>query len=392
MPDDLDLDENAHTFSYLGHRRAVAEKTDTLQTLPQPDIPSSQLAQVNLLRQRRFDDWEYYYSNGSLLVEALPHTFEETIVRNFVDGIFSDLQRKQCQQWLDAKGWTWEYIGLFGRLCSELAGTDTDTVLDTTEASTSFRKVKEALGALEEKSKTQPKPRVVQETKGPGRQAAVLRRSQRLVDKETRGHSQRQSMQFPVGSKLPDAASKTPCRPGDEAHAARPDWTNGIDQPPPKQPRTMQQDSPSLGFHESLAPVARIAERRLETFTTAAQQTDNRDLAQGLNSTPRKEGDEVEVPCPSPTMAKGVPSMPVVPELQRKRGVPMRSVPQLVPHKRLAKCREESSNDEGFLQKPEISQHQSRETMKAKQRKHKRRHLPLPPPPEIPILSTSSEE
>ncbi|EXJ81099.1 hypothetical protein A1O3_07387 [Capronia epimyces CBS 606.96] len=392
LPDDLDLDENANTFSYVGHQTAAhQEEIDTLQTLPQPDMHTSQLARVNLLRQRRFDDWEYYYSQGLTLIEALPRTFEETIVRNFINGMFLEAQRKQCQQLLDAKGWTWDNVVLFGKVCSQLStGSEAGTLVENAEASKSSRKLTEALGRLG-KSKAQRKERAHRKIKAlgcqPGADTGPLRRSQRLVEKEDR--NQRQSKQPRAGSRPPDAPLPRACgMTGTTKLGTR----SEIAQPALRQ-RAMQQNNPSPRVQDSSAEVAVERQGQLDQVMAGVQPVEIVVPAQNSDTAPGKDSGVPESVRPPPIIAGKMLSKPAVFDLQRKRAGPVRSIPRLVPHKRrVAESAGESSNDEGFLRKPQALKDLGWGIKGTKQKKQEKRHLPLPPPPEIPILPTSSEE
>ena len=138
IAEDLDLDVNANDLSCAGHQCDEIEESDSLNLLPQPEMQATQLAKISLLRQGRFESWEQYYSQGSSLVEALPDTFEEMVVRKFADGIFQKTHRKQCQQWLQLKGWDWANVATFGDLWSPLARrVETGPFMDTARVSSS---------------------------------------------------------------------------------------------------------------------------------------------------------------------------------------------------------------------------------------------------------------
>ncbi|EXJ90633.1 hypothetical protein A1O1_03736 [Capronia coronata CBS 617.96] len=392
LPDDLDLDENANSFSYAGHRVTVPEETETLRLLRPPDVQASQLARVNLLRQRKNDDWQSYYSEGLALVKALPHAFEETIVRNFANGIFHDVQRRQCQHWLDEKGWTWDNIALFGELCSQLAtSTETAEMLDLDDAIRASKKLKETLCAVG-RLKAQSKATKSQKTKASGSKARTcagpLRRSQRQVEEEN--PSQTQPTQLPADPGPPVAPGPRIRKPRGATSAAKPEIGSELVQ----DQRIVQQDSPS-GLPDPLQLAPRCAEGRLEGGLAGARQVTNRELAQRLNMTPEADCDTREEVPPSPIIVRGIPLKPVASELRPRMETSVPPIPQMVPHKRrIVEATEDSSNDEGFLRElePRRSKHPVHRTSDGKQKKHKRRRLPLPPPPEIPILSTTSEE
>jgi hypothetical protein len=149
VPEDLDLDANAETISYAGHLRPHPYQHDSLRILPDPPAPASQLERVKTLRQRKFDDWTSYYKQGQAIMGVLPSSFEETVVHNFVDGMFRESHKKQCRQWLDARGWTWANVTTFGNLCLQIQHDITSRIGDEQDSGAGAKTEKPGLAADE---------------------------------------------------------------------------------------------------------------------------------------------------------------------------------------------------------------------------------------------------
>ncbi|EHY59199.1 hypothetical protein HRR83_001529 [Exophiala dermatitidis] len=459
LPEDLDLDENAISFSYAVRRDCSDGDTNTLQLLPQSDVQAPQLVRVNLLQQRRYDDWDGYYSQGLCLIQSLPRSFEEAIVRNFVNGIFHTVQKKQCERFLDEKGWLWNNVTLFAKLCSQLytsAGIASDDDLsmgdDPNEAGvlqppTNFTAALGTLGKSESKVNETDKqshwPQIAD-----GYQAvpfsAGSRRGQRLVDKGSVRQSQPQQ---PTQVQFQKTRSRLKIAPADASQdlgstkvkiqlrpTVRSDQSREVDQTVLKkqEQQTARQNSPASrdkkpyfllrsAVWDKDHPAGKVA-RKPPIPTTAvqehAQDQDHDDDREMNQPTPRHRKKSTfistmayrrEDPDPgsstSPPIMDQQPQPPlwsikpttVASKLAENRAV----LPQLVPHKRafhdMAALAGDSSHDEGQRLLEMTSKHFSpaakvRRTGKKYLYRRPRRHLPLPPPPEIPILSTTSED
>ncbi|KIV89836.1 hypothetical protein PV10_07207 [Exophiala mesophila] len=120
IPDDLDLDANAETSSYAGHHHYSKANETPLTMLPELAADPSELAKINTLHQMRFETWEIYHQRAQRLLDNLPSVFGDAIMRQFVDGMFREVQRRQCQQFLEKIGWKWDNITAFGAACSQL--------------------------------------------------------------------------------------------------------------------------------------------------------------------------------------------------------------------------------------------------------------------------------
>ncbi|KAI1618763.1 hypothetical protein EDD36DRAFT_460402 [Exophiala viscosa] len=357
---DIDLDAKAETISYAGHQYHALTELDSLRFLPEPQAPASELAKINTLRQKRFEDWAEYYLTGQKLKAALPDSFEETIVRRFVEGVFQESRKRQCQQWLDSEGWTWDNVTLFNDMLSQ-DPKPSEPCSESGRAKVSL--YSEKIGRIV-KEREEPKTGV--KRTGVSKKLArkqhldantePVRRSQRLIEKETQ-----------------------------TAHTAHVSLSNN---PKPRKPAAkrnrdhheQQSLSNTVGISDKLGNATAEANKEVEVQQTSAQ----------------AEAKDKET---STCMGK----MVTTPPLQRTnsrpetRGIEVvrrrdQLLPQLVPQKRpLKDTAEDSSDDAGYLYgqgpaKRVVSEEQSRV------RRPKERRLPLPPPPEIPILPTSSDE
>ncbi|EXJ69127.1 uncharacterized protein A1O5_08062 [Cladophialophora psammophila CBS 110553] len=379
VPDDLDLDANAHTISYAGHCYSEPGQNDSLKMLSPPTVQATQLAEIKTLRQRRFDGWDSYYNQGQKIVEALPRQFEGTIVHNFVNGLFKESHRKQCQQWLDSSGWTWANVTTFGNLCSQLfannatkAGMDTETLVHPGGIGV-------VLAAVSKSGRDAGAANCKKSSKGKCRQVTVdvpLRRSQRVADKQglNTGHAGRQpepkSIQgsFAHGVEQHKAQeSKPENQVGNECSKTqnRPQSDNATDR------RAGMRESETAGV-KLPEMVGRARPRKGTAVATETRKSHKRkpvgvevrDYSKRLKSRSKAgDGDDHAI-----------------------------SIPQLVPFRGgIVKSVEESSNDEGFLYDGNLSQPSVPMTA-GQPRGHRKRRLPLPPPPEIPILPTTDEE
>ncbi|KIX93559.1 uncharacterized protein Z520_10737 [Fonsecaea multimorphosa CBS 102226] len=375
VPEDLDLDDNAHTISYAGHGCHVPQQNDSLKMLSPSTAQATQLAEIKTLRQRRFDGWDAYYNQGQKLVQALPHNFEGAIVRNFVDGLFKDTHRNQCQQWLDSSGWTWANVTVFGNLCSQLLADNASNEAVETETSARPRQIGAMLAAAGKceqgvdgvKSKKGSKGKVARV-----RVDAPLRRSQRVAQKQNvnRSHTGQQ----------PDVKSKG----ASPVHTADQDMAQGskLETKPgnvyagtQRQPQSDNAASPESRFQRAGAKTREVTDIAQPTRGTAISAEHHK--SHKRHAAAFEAGQQAKRLKPS--TARAVDHHDI-------------SVPQLVSFReRIDKSVEESSNDEVFLynknfSKPSIPAKRDRRTG------HSKRGLPLPPPPEIPILPTTDEE
>ncbi|KIW32962.1 uncharacterized protein PV07_04469 [Cladophialophora immunda] len=375
VPDDLDLDANAHTISYVGHECRVPEQNDSLKMLSPSTGQATQLAEIKTLRQRRFDGWDTYYNQGQKLVQALPQDFEGIIVRNFVDGLFKDTHRKQCQQWLDSSAWTWANVTLFGNLCSQLLAENASKEAMETETSARPRQIGAALAAVSKSGHDADGVKNKKRNRGKvqlGNVDAPLRRSQRVAEKQNHTISNMEQ-QREVNSKL---MSLVHSAERDIAQESKP-------KNKPGNVRTRTQKQPQSA--NATEPRARLREPEKEAEKTQGLVAIARSIK---GATVRAEG-----------LKRTASAVEIEPSVKRLKSRPTAwtgdrhdiSIPQLVAFReRNGKSVEESSNDEGFLYKANVSKPSI--SIGARQRTGHKRGLPLPPPPEIPILPTSDEE
>ncbi|KIX02614.1 uncharacterized protein Z518_08556 [Rhinocladiella mackenziei CBS 650.93] len=370
LPEDLDLDANANTVNSAGYWRPRAEENGALQLLPPPEADTSPLSSIKALKQGSFEGWESYYSRGMALVESAPHCFEETIVREFVEGMLGSAQKRQCHQWLDSKGWNWENISLFRNRCSEL---------DITSTFDYSRKIEDNRTRLGQ-SITRPKLTVAQRNRHGGQpqtSAGPLRRSRRLHERNSRAQGQPteyrpkfQSSQLPE-TKVPDNNDSIAFP---DVHSTPRAKSRNIRTPTKRGPQ-LNNTSNETSDEQSLAKLGEPKER--------------------TNISTRKKAGSPER-LPTLTARNAPEKRPKGAEfiLQESESTGHRNrTPQLVPLKRpAAESNEDSSDDAVFPYTPEISARLRLPTAATRQNRSKGRRLPLPPPPEIPILSTSSDE
>lgn len=389
VPDDLDLDANANTISYAGHHYHPSKEIDTLQELPRPGVPASQLARIKTLKQRRFDDWEYYSSQAQRLIETLPDEFEETIVRNFTEGIFKNSHRDQCRQWLDLKGWSWENVISFGDLCSQvLAANVQDPIDDLTGTAKLSRGVGEIPVGRAESGQT-GYPVISRKTKGSGlrttrvgKQHSVVRESSD-TSATTQHHSGIQQgpgpENFHPGKGLPSGP------------AVRKAKTRGI----PQRVRSRTQlsfediDELSLDIDDLRSFNKTKHQGRSLEYNKSCQKT------MPVKTVRRKRtADALEIiQSPMEEKTEGRLSKRGKPEL--KRGVKcdiLDSRIEPMTAKRMVLEHEAHSSDDAeyLFERDPVKQHP--ETAGFRRKGHTMRRLPLPPPPEIPILPSSNED
>ena len=332
--------------------------------LPPSKAQATQLARIKTLRQRRFDEWTSYHDQGQRLVENLPSSFEETVVHNFVDGIFKDAHRKQCQQWLDLNGWTWANITAFGSLCSQvLAGNPTPSVTEP-DVPMPSRQMKDMLVIARSPGRNAADAGSKRNKEARGQRDAVhepLRRSKRLLERDSLTTYPQASLSPGPGQDSCNGKKGSRADPNGKPQDAK---TNREKQPQPQPQKPAKKQA-----HEPLPAM----------FETRK----------------RKAGPSGSAP----------PSKRLKSRLKGRAADDKVSIPRLVPAKQhTAKPMQESSDDEAFLyeenppkqaapQVTEITLHKRDPAPSTHRRKRDRkRRLPLPPPPEIPILPTTDEE
>ena len=113
--EDIDLDQNVTLMSYAGNLTGKVAGEEDISTF-NLEAPRGGFAHAELenLRQGRFQSWETYLLRGQALFPRIPRRQESHLVEKFVDGLYSEAQRQQCCQWLDLSGWTWSSVASFG--------------------------------------------------------------------------------------------------------------------------------------------------------------------------------------------------------------------------------------------------------------------------------------
>jgi hypothetical protein len=187
VTEDIDLDANAASFSYAGHHLQPPSDSASLRMLSEPPVSSIELAKINQLKQKRFDTWQTYYQQVEALVHALPGAFEETILRQFVTGIYQQVTRKQCGDWLETQGWTWDNMTSFSALCTQIQRQPTGATTTTQPSPQGFRqklvKLQKANLTIEETAGTE-RTQPTCATQEPPVERTTIRRSQRLAETE----------------------------------------------------------------------------------------------------------------------------------------------------------------------------------------------------------------
>lgn len=367
IPSDLDLDGNVNTISYAGHRMFDDDENDSLSFLSDPQAPTNELTRANNLMQEKFESWAHYSSRALSLVQTLPATFEEMVVRRFAEGIFQTVQRKQCQQWLELKGWTWDNVGSFGSVSSQVPQAPGSNIAPSVELSAGYSKRMGLL--LEQKRSTTRRTSNTLAGLPPGHNEKCatmpLRRSQRLMEKSIR-------IAMDDAAKIPVAF---------ESHVLGGKIRKNIPTP------TLQKRKGKYCPKEALRASGEKVNKHLEATavqTPAATKDNKADGGEGEAQLPAMCNDNEEIGQRQSQQG------PPVGNSKKPRGR-VTCVPRLVPQKRApTETASESSSDEGYLYQQPIKRNEASEMPVTKHRCVERR-LPLPPPPEIPILSTSSD-
>lgn len=400
-PDDLDLDANAHTLSYAGHHRESPEQNDSFKMLPPSAAQATQLARIKTLRQRRFDDWDSYYGSGCQLVENLPSSFEETVVHNFVNGIFLESHKKQCQQWLDLNGWTWANVTTFGSSCSQILSNNlADEAVSRAQLSISPLGMRGRLVAADKREDSSHGKNGRKNNKTKDRQIITdkpLRRSQRLAERDS---SQKKRHNEPIV----EEEIKRTTQIAQSASCAG----NGTTSANTQLQKTLEYSKDQLLIRKPVHELAQESQTRM-TKVDSGEADKTASINQGTTEKNSSLYDGIRR-----RKARGTES--TQPLKQLKLGPDRKaitkyddSVPKPVSKKGQPDPQAESSDDEGFLYKDNPSKRTglvdgeafldkrptSRQTASGaanRKRKGRHGHLPLLPPPEIPILPTTDEE
>ncbi|KAK5052689.1 hypothetical protein LTR84_002555 [Exophiala bonariae] len=335
VPEEVDLDANAPTISYTGHyyrKENLPYEEDSLQMLPELSVQPSKLALINTLAQGRYEDWSTYHERGVIVRQSLPQTFETAILQRFVDGICGEIQRSQCLQWLGEQGWSWENVTRFGDVCSQM-----NKFSPSEEGSASTTNLRPTtMNHVSDGKSEEPKEQTgLCATSKPPRQlrkskwiVATLRRSQRLIEKSK--------------TKLVN------------------DLNDSIDT---ADSRSIREDK-CHGSHYAKEPVA-FNERATASEMSKAPAGPER---------PQNAADDIITPVEygvdGSSHAEMQSSEQEIPTVSRKRSRNNVASPDTIDLPPAKQSRIQSS---GHAQEG------------------RRRHLPIPTPPEIPILPTSTD-
>lgn len=396
--EEIDLDENVTTMSYAKHLSGDIANQDSLVMLPQHDSHLTQANFVQPVKQGRFHSWDRYFTEGQALVKKHPRRLEFDIVKNFVEGLYSASQRGQCEQWMDLNGWTWESVAGFG-----LSGTPSVPVyLDSVDP----RAVNKGNETAEKQAKgvstrdppsastKQPKKKVIKVPKG--KPNVETRSSQRL----------REQGQAAKGVLKPQEVKKT-------KSAAR----TGCSQTALNKTATPTQDakgrfisrrssSPVLAANSPQATVQQsTAEGREPAFRKRTKLGDHATSEKRTKArTPKQQATAASCAPELSTRLKPIQELPERPSTPSRQQTPSQGPEQTVP-RLLKRKRSIDRIPEGEGRKknrlmdadglpplpallPALLVHA---IGKNEGRKRKGRRLPLPPPPEIPIMPTSDE-
>lgn len=317
------------------------------------------------------------------------------IVRRFVDGIFQEIQRKQCQQWLESNGWSWENITSFGGLCSQIVKpAETGAPIEAARSSAYRSRIGEFLEARGERRHParRGKADTATSSSGPRPKTTVarLRRSQRLVEKLDHDNEELTKDQ-PVLS--PSGSRDT--RTIDAKGSQSPRYIDSVAQEPSEQSplsnRALHDDDEShVEASRAKDPDAQIT-RPLNTA-----QMNEYIFSAGRANRDKPADAEISESCPQPSSRENTKKPPEYRNLRWRdhgSGGARNPAPQLVPHKRgLREVVEDSSDDSGVLYRQRPRKHSGPQLNEFGEKCYRQQRLPLPPPPEIPILSSSSEE
>lgn len=364
-PEDVDLDANAPILSYAGHYRPERNdpnEGDSLTMLPELNVQASRLAKINKLKQGRYEGWNTYYAKGQSLKDSLPQEFEVTIVQQFVNGMSEGVRGAQCRRWLEEAGWRWENVTTFGNLCSQ--------VDDGSRAQENSKRTNESNITLEtdgeqDKSRQLEAPMKMCAPSNKPRQSkwsvATLRRRKRIIERaQTQTTNKIRGRPDPARSRSRFESKGPVLRKVKQAMS--PDQRTG---------------NADINIKGCLG-----SGRHQPKAAGSSPSVEHRDSGSGRPGALSGLGKANRV---SIEQRNGVDVLPFSNGLHRSEQAP----PVVVPAKRRDR---ESSNDEGYLYTTKRSRVQDLEGGREGQRRTKKRHLPLQAPPQIPIMSTSSDE
>ena len=390
---DIDLDENVTMMSYEKNIQRHLPGADSLVPLPPYETQDTQAVLDQVLKQGRFHSWDRYFAEGQTLIKKLPRRHELDLVKRFVEGLYATKQREQCESWLDVNGWTWENVDGFGLSSTpsvpvhlevvhprnqdgmtEVGEKDNEDVQDPSEKSKPLMKPESSpkrnqqVGQKSVQGKSQP-PR---ECSPAAKHARQSRGKGKLNIRSTKRHqSQRQS-----------SGSATRRRDGKGRFRRR---------------RSL---SPILGENVSHSGVS-VSRANRGKNVRRHKSKDDGSSGKPFNEAPRKQHIKaVRAPSEATTEMKAnqqniEPLSTPLHQQTPSRGIE-RTIPRLVRRKRSvdlvaeqrSRKRRQLMDEEGL---PPLPAHPIQQHRKDRKTGKKRHRLPLPPPPEIPIMPTSDE-
>lgn len=428
---DVNLDENVHTMSYAANIWDSAPLTDTLMTLPQLGLRTQLSQSPSTLKQGRFHSWDRYFAKANEMMKKIPKKREFELLSCFLNGLYSKKQRQECEKWLDVSGWSWSHLESFGIIGTPAGPAQFhDSVEDRSSTQPIKPPEKGVKGQHENKRVPKPGERAqIQNQYNPETHVAEQdppRRSQRLLEQHTQ-----------ISHESPDRPRSTSCSQertkatksnvGDSwqrSHLKRKNKSKGtLDRHSNDRPRdakgrfqAVEESRSTLHFRgpndvmqtQSHQPAgSRVPVGRSGT----APEVNPDKRFHGVEHRTANDGQPVESGYHSNIASRmKVAKNSKVPETPRKQdgAAPMRleqhlstpsSQTSIEPHRdptpRLVKRKRSPHQqtkgprkkprllDDGGL--PPVPQQGHREVSRGQ----KKKRLPLPPPPQIPIMPTS---
>ena len=114
--EEIDLDENMKTVSYLGHHlHRQPDPTDSFVMLPIDTQDHNLIVPEQPVRDN-LDQSNALMHQHRVLMEHFPRREESAVVRSFVDCITAGDTRTKCEKWLDDHHWVWDEVEAFFKL------------------------------------------------------------------------------------------------------------------------------------------------------------------------------------------------------------------------------------------------------------------------------------
>jgi hypothetical protein len=414
--EDVDLDEHVRTMSYAVNGGNKAPLTDTLITLPNPETQARPMPNPSTLKQGKFHSWDRYFAEANEMMKSLSPGREAQVITSFLKGLYSAKQRQECQKWLQITGSTWSNLASFG-LTNTPAGParirndgkreqqEQRNVIEKRPRSTSLEKAntkaneKRARPTLVNKVTTESDVRKGSQdqdcvaSRVPTREA--LRRSQRLQESSSQvNQGSSRQLQKVLGEQGKSHAANgglVPARPVSRANTASVRRKEAKHKPSNSQPRNSKGRFVSATRTQP-AVSAVPSERRP---TQPAKGVDDAPPKASRAKKSQASGAPVRVTEQAPQTTRNPASMqrsrlPRVPVNQITSAPTDSPVPRLVKRKRSTRqgSRGQRKN-QCFLDEPELPQLPLTTTRYGEAPRGLSRRLPLPPPPQIPIMPTS---